>query len=305
LVRAWQFSGRNAIGGNFHFEAERLTFRTRRCLMETMHVPDVGGQKRTPSSSPHRAPVLWPWILVIVAWTVALVAALTNQNSLIDHHYLLEESHLSRLTALVVFLACWQVMTVAMMLPSSLPMVSMLVHASRQQQHPRAIQAAFLAGYALVWTAFALITFVGDMQIHWLVRYWFWLDTHSWAIGMATFAVAGVFQFTPLKKRCLEQCRSPLSFCVRYYRKGVGAAWRLGLRHGMICLGSCWALMLVMFGLGVGSLVWMAVLAGVMVVEKTFPGGQRLRPVIGIVLLLLAVLWFVHPTWLLSSVGGV
>jgi predicted metal-binding membrane protein len=305
LVRAWQFSGRNAIGGNFHFEAERLTFRTRRCLMETMHVPDVGGQKRTPSSSPHRAPVLWPWILIIVAWTVALVAALTNQNSLIDHHYLLEESHLSRLTALVVFLACWQVMTVAMMLPSSMPMVSMLVHASRQQQHPRAVQAAFLAGYALVWTAFALITFVGDMQIHWLVRHWFWLDTHSWAIGMATFAVAGVFQFTPLKKRCLEQCRSPLSFCVRYYRKGVGAAWRLGLRHGMICLGSCWALMLVMFGLGVGSLVWMAMLAGVMVVEKTFPGGQRLRPVIGIVLLLLAVLWFVHPTWLLSSVGGV
>jgi predicted metal-binding membrane protein len=114
-----------------------------------------------------------------------------------------------------------------------------------------------------------------------------------------------VFQFTPLKGRYLKQCRSPLSFCVRYYRKGVGAAWRLGLRHGMFCLGSCWALMLVMFGLGVGSLVWMAMLAGVLVVEKTFPGGQRLRPVIGTVLLLLAVLWFVHPTWLLGSVGGV
>ena len=62
--------------------------------METMRVPDVGGQKRIPSSSPHRAPVLWPWMLVIVAWTVALVAVLTNQNYLIDHHYLLEESHL-------------------------------------------------------------------------------------------------------------------------------------------------------------------------------------------------------------------
>jgi predicted metal-binding membrane protein len=122
---------------------------------------------------------------------------------------------------------------------------------------------------------------------------------------IAVPSVAGVFQFTPLKQRCLKQCRSLLSFFVRSYRKGVGAAWRLGLRHGMFCLGSCWALMLVMFGLGVGSLVWMVVLAGVMVVEKTFPGGQRLRPVIGIVLLGLAVLWFVHPTWLLSSVGGV
>jgi len=271
--------------------------------METMHVPDVGGQKRTPSSSPHRAPVLWPWILVIVAWTVALVAALTNQNSLIDHHYLLEESHLSRLTALVVFLACWQVMTVAMMLPSSMPMVSMLVHASRQQPHPRAVQAAFLAGYALVWTAFALGAFVGDIQIHWLVHHWFWLDTHSWVIGATTFAVAGVFQFSPLKGRCLKQCRSPFRFFVRHYRKGVAAAWLLGLRHGTLCLGSCWALMLVMFGLGVSSLLSMAVLTGVMVVEKTTPFGQRLSPVIGIVLLGLAALWLAHPAWLLGGIG--
>jgi predicted metal-binding membrane protein len=89
----------------------------------------------------------------------------------------------------------------------------------------------------------------------------------------------------------LKQCRSPFSFFVRYYRKGAGAAWRLGC---------CWALMLVMFGLGVGSLVSMAVLTGVVVVEKTFPGGRRLSPVIGIALLLLALLWLAHPTWLLS-----
>jgi len=271
--------------------------------METMHVPDVQGQKRIPSSSPHQAPVLWPWMLVIVAWTVALVAALTNQNSLINHHYLLEESHLSRLLALVVFLACWQVMTVAMMLPSSMPMVSMLVHASRQQPHQRAVQAAFLAGYALVWTAFALGAFVGDIQIHWLVHHWFWLYTHSWAIGIATFAVAGVFQFTPLKTCCLNECRRPFRFFRHSYRKRVGGAWQLGLRYGVLCLGSCWALMLVMFGIGMGSLVSMAVLTGIMVVEKTFPGGQRLRPVIGIVLLGLSALWLAHPAWLLGGIG--
>src|SRR5712692_2196715 len=127
--------------------------------------------------------------------------------------------------------------------------------------------------------------------------------THSWLIGAATFALAGGFQFSPLKERCLKQCRSPFSFFVRYYRKGVGAAWRLGLRHGAFCLGCCWALMLVMFGLGVSSLVWMAVLAGVMVIEKTFPGGQRLSPSIGVALLGLAVLWLVHPAWL--SITGV
>jgi predicted metal-binding membrane protein len=250
-----------------------------------------------------RAPVLWPWALVIVAWTLAGLSVLTNQSYLINHHYLLEESHLPVLVALVIFLACWQVMTVGMMLPSSMPMVYMIVHAGRQQKRPHAVPAAFLAAYALVWTAFALVAFLGDTRIHWLVDHWFWLYTHSWLIGATTFAIAGVFQFTPLKGRCLKQCRSPFSFFVRYYREGVGAAWCLGLRHGAFCLGCCWALMLVMFGIGVGSLLSMALLTGVMIVEKTYPRGQRLSPVIGIILLGLSVLWLVHPAWLLSGVG--
>src|SRR5713101_9562731 len=139
-------------------------------------------------------------------------------------------------------------------------------------------------------------------KVHRLVHSWVWLYLHSWVIGAATLALAGGFQFSPLKERCLKQCRTPFSFFVRYYRKGSGAAWRLGLCHGIFCLGCCWALMLVMFGLGVGSLVSMAVLTGVMVVEKTFPGGQRLSPVLGIALLLLAVLWLAHPVWLLGSI---
>src|SRR5438552_17167393 len=135
------------------------------------------------------------------------------------------------------------------------------------------------------------------------MHHWFWLGTHTWVTGATTFAAAGVFQFSPLKGRCLKQCRSPFSFFVRSYRKGAAAAWRLGLRHGVFCLGSCWALMLVMFGLGVSSLVSMALLTGVMVMEKTFPGGRRLSPIIGVVLLLLALLWLVHPVWL--PVNGV
>jgi predicted metal-binding membrane protein len=247
--------------------------------------------------------VIWPWLLVGAAWTLAGLAVLTNQRSLINHHYLLEESHLPVLVALLVFLAGWQVMTVGMMLPSSMPMVSMIVHAGRQQRRAQAVPAAFLAGYAVVWTAFALVAFVGDTQIHWLVHHWIWLDTHSWVIGATTCAVAGVFQFSPLKGRCLRQCRSPFSFFVRSYRKGVGAAWHLGLRHGAFCLGSCWALMLVMFGIGVGSLLSMALLTGVMVIEKTYPGGQRLSPVIGIILLGLSALWLAQPAWLLGGIG--
>jgi predicted metal-binding membrane protein len=250
-----------------------------------------------------RAPLYWPWVLVAAAWAVALLATLTHQTYLIDHDYLLEQSHLPWPATLAIFLAVWQVMTIAMMLPSSMPMVYMLVYASRRQARPRATQAAFLAGYAVVWTAFAVAAFLGDSLIHRLVDRWPWLNANSYLIGVITFAVAGAFQFSPLKERCLTACRSPFGFFVRYYRKGVGAAWRLGLRHGAFCLGCCWALMLVMFGVGVGSLVWMAALAGVMVVEKTSPGGQRLSPFVGIALVVLAAVWLIQPALALWSAG--
>ncbi len=260
-------------------------------------------QKGARPSSRSRAPVIWPWILIFAAWTVVLLAVLTKQTFLINHNSLLTQSHLPWLVALVVFLVSWQVMIVAMMLPSSMLLVYVIVHASRRQRHPRTTQAAFLAGYAFIWTSFALAAFIGDTFVHWLVSNWFWLYMHSWVIGAVTFAIAGGFQLSPLKKHCLKDNRSPYNFFEHYFRSGIDSSWYLGLRHGIICLGSCWALILVMFGIGVGSIVWMAVLTGVMVVEKTYPGGQRLSPLLGIVLLLLAALWLVHPAWLLAGSG--
>src|SRR5437763_1771518 len=99
---------------------------------------------------------------MVAAWTVALLAELTHQSYLIDHYYLLEESHLPILIALAVFLACWQVMTVGIMLPSSMPILYIVVHASRRQKYTRRIQVAFMAGYALVWTLFGVAAFRGE-----------------------------------------------------------------------------------------------------------------------------------------------
>jgi predicted metal-binding membrane protein len=177
-------------------------------------------------------------------------------------------------------------------------MVQLAVYAGRKQACSVAVPLAFLAGYAVIWTGFAAGAFFTDTGVHRLVALWPWLAVHSWFIGTVTFAIAGLFQFSPLKERCLDMCRMPLGFFLHYYRKGVDAAWRLGLRHGGYCLGCCWALMLVMFGVGVGNLAGMAALTGAMVIEKTVSGGKRLSPVIGIILLLLGLLWLVHPIWL-------
>lgn len=261
----------------------------------------------TPFASPSTrrpAPVRWPWVLVALAWAAALLAALTGRRELIDHHYLLEESGLAWPIAMVIFLACWQVMIVAMMLPSSMPMVNLVTYAARRQGRPLRILAAFLGGYAAIWTSFAVLAFVGDTGIHHLVDAWSWLATHTFLIGATTFALAGAFQFSPLKDRCLTACRSPLGFFTRHYREGAGPAWRLGVRHGVYCVGCCWALMLVMFGVGVGSLAWMAALTGVMVVEKAVPGGRRIGPAVGVILLALAALWLAHPAWLVPATAA-
>jgi predicted metal-binding membrane protein len=163
-----------------------------------MRILSMRDQGDVRPSSPLRATILWPWILVFAAWTVVLVAVLSKQTFMINHNYLLTQSQLPWIVALVVFLVCWQVMTVAMMLPSSIPLVYMIVHASRFQQHPKATQAAFLAGYAFIRTLFAIAAFIGDV-LHWLVSHWFWLYMHSWLIGTVIFAIAGGFQLSQFK----------------------------------------------------------------------------------------------------------
>ena len=110
---------------------------------------------------------------------------------------------------------------------------------------------------------------------------------HAWVIGAAVLAGAGAFQFSALKYRCLEQCHTPFAFvAARWHgRAPAREAFRLGLDHGLFCIGCCWALMLLMFVVGTGSLALMLVLALVMAAEKNLPWGRRLRVPLGVALL--------------------
>ncbi len=121
-------------------------------------------------------------------------------------------------------------------------------------------------------------------------------------LGAATVALAGLYQFTPLKYHCLDKCRSPLSFIMEHWhgRHDRAQALRLGVRHGLYCLGCCWSLMLLMFAVGLGSLGWMLVLATVMAIEKNIPWGRWLSAPLGVFLLVWGVALFVGsiaPPW--------
>ena len=192
--------------------------------------------------------------------------------------------------AVPVFLLAWQVMLAAMMLPSSLPLVRLFAKASARQPRPGAAMAGFLGGYAIVWTGFGALAFLFDIGVHATVDASPWLQDHSWILAAGVLAVAGAFQFSSLKYACLDKCRHPAQFMFRFYRRGAGGGLQLGLRHGAFCLGCCWALMLVMFSVGVASLVAMAFLTAVMVYEKTQPRGREVVPVAGMTLVAMALM---------------
>lgn len=186
-----------------------------------------------------------------------------------------------------LYVAAWILMTAAMMLPTTLP----LFDAFDRLTHGRTDRARLLAllglGYMAAWGAFGLLAHgLHALLLAWVARAPL-LAWHAELIGAATIATAGVFQFSRLKYRCLEKCRTPLSFVIEHWRGRAQArhAFVLGAHHGLFCVGCCWALMLLMFAVGTGSLGWMLVLAAVMAIEKNVAWGRRLSAPLGVALL--------------------
>lgn len=237
------------------------------------------------------------------AWALAVAAQLSGGAGALHHDALIEGS-LPRWASVALFLVAWQAMLAAMMLPSALPLLRLFARAASGQPRPDAAMAAFIGGYALIWTGFGYVAFVGDVLVHGLVHRQPWLAEHSWLLAGGVLVGAGAFQFTSLKDRCLRVCRNPGAFLLRFYERGAGGAFRLGRRHGLFCLGCCWALMLVAFAAGVANLWWMAALTALMVYEKTAPGGARSVPIVGVVLMGWGALVLAHPAWLPAALGG-
>jgi predicted metal-binding membrane protein len=192
----------------------------------------------------------------------------------------------SYFTLLALFVAGWTLMTVAMMLPTSLPLVAFFRSLVRRRSDHLMLVALLVLGYVVVWAAFAGLAHMGDVGIHLAVERVGWLHQNAWVIAASTFALAGAYQFSTLKYRCLDKCRSPVAFVMQNWRgQARWDALRLGVRHGIFCLGCCWALMLLMFAVGVGSVGLMLVLAAVMATEKNVSWGRRLSAPLGVALI--------------------
>jgi predicted metal-binding membrane protein len=191
----------------------------------------------------------------------------------------------------LLFTAGWVLMIVAMMLPSSVPLVLVFAAVVRRRPAPNVLVALLIAGYLAIWTLFGAGAWLLDRGIHAAVDAWPWLAGHPQLIIGTTLLVAGLWQFSPLRDRCLDECRSPLGFIVnRWQAQSLRReSFAMGVAHGAFCVGCCWSLMLVMFGVGLGSLPAMLGLGALTAIEKNLPWGRRLTRPLGFGLVLAAI----------------
>jgi predicted metal-binding membrane protein len=196
------------------------------------------------------------------------------------------------------FLGVWIVMMAAMMFPSVAPMVLLHARIAQGRSGPgmRTVPTwIFLSGYLAVWTAFGLVAYA---VYHGIAA--FNLDFLAWdeqgpLVAGGAIVAAGVYQLTPLKRVCLRHCRSPLHFVMHDWREGRLGAFRMGGEHGTYCVGCCVGLMLILFALGVMSLLWMAAVATLIFAEKILPFGSRLQYALAVCFVALGVFVAVAP----------
>ncbi|HEX8945116.1 MAG TPA: DUF2182 domain-containing protein [Gemmatimonadaceae bacterium] len=194
----------------------------------------------------------------------------------------------------------WSVMMVGMMTTSATPVL--LLFASSQARRPHGgvpwATPLFGLGYLAIWVGFSACAALAqwitrDVALH-------WPSASSARVGGAVLVAVGLYQWTPLKRTCLTRCRSPLGFFLSSWREGRFGAFQMGLHHGVNCLGCCWALMAVLFVVGVMNLAWVAALTVFVLLEKIGPGVSGTARLGGVILIVAGILLMAGMTGLVS-----
>ena len=253
------------------------------------------GSLHRATATPHaRTTLALLGALVVGAWLVLAAWSASPWQRWLDHGAWQDLAWLAALCRAVpagervlpalAYALAWLLMIAAMMLPTTLPLLSFFRRIVGDRPDAGPLLGAVAGGYALAWTAFGLVAYALDAGVREAAGRSGWLVAHDWVVGSAVIAGAGAFQFSRLKYRCLERCRTPFSFINAHWRgrRPIREAFRLGVAHGVFCVGCCWALMLVTFVVGMGNVGWMLALAAGMAAEKNAPWGARLRTPLGL-----------------------
>lgn len=229
-------------------------------------------------------------LLIVLAWAYLIYLALT-MDDMADMDGMgdtvLKMRPWSVVDGLLMFVM-WAIMMIAMMLPSAAPMILIFARVNAKQRDkgnayiPTAI---FTAGYLVVWSVFSLLA----TGVQWGLQNAALLSSEmvstSVYLGGTLFVAAGIYQWTPLKQACLKHCRSPLEFVLHHWRPGTAGAFRMGLGHGAFCLGCCWSVMALLFVGGVMNLIWVAIIAIFVALEKIFPNGHWVGRITGLAMI--------------------
>lgn len=229
----------------------------------------------------------WLWLVMMSAGTTASLGLGERLQAFATLCLSPAHSGPWGLTEAGLALLMWLVMSMAMMLPTAAPMVLTFGELTANRHAGAALHgliARFVGGYLVVWGGFSVLATGLQGLLHGLALMTPDMAANTpWLAGGVLIA-AGIYQFTPLKDFCLTACRNPMTWFFGHWRGGPDGAWRMGMVHGLHCLGCCWALMLVMFAGGLMNLAWIAVLAALMLAEKALPKGDLVGKAAGLML---------------------
>ena len=206
-----------------------------------------------------------------------------------------------------LFLAIWVVMMIAMMFPTAAPMILVFARVQRDRGslgHALTPTWVFVGAYLLIWTLFGGLSYLGALATSELAQQVPWLMLNAARIGGGILMLAGLYQLTPLKHACLAKCRTPQEFIRHSWRDGSAGYFRMGLEHGIYCLGCNWLLFVLLFPLGIMNIAAMALLTALIFAEKVFPLGTRIAQCAALVLILYGALVIVVPAALLLNGAG-